>query len=58
VSDQAAYGYFAGTKIPRKAPVRDEFDGKGVCRFCGQTGHGWRLFTLGGSQHQCPRGAR
>ncbi len=23
-----------------------------------QTGYGWRLFTIGGAQHQCPKGAR
>jgi hypothetical protein len=62
---EAPFGYFPGTNIPRKAPARDEFDGKGVCRHCGQTGlvweqtgQGWRLFTLGGTQHQCPKGTR
>lgn len=61
----APFGYFPGTRIPRKAPAREEFDGKGVCRYCGQTGlvwekteTGWRLHTLGGAQHQCPKGTR
>lgn len=56
------YGYFPGTTIPRKAPARQEFEGKSVCKRCGEKelvwekdGERWRLFTIGGKAHVCPK---
>lgn len=63
--NEAPFGYFPGTRIPRKAPPRDEFNGRGVCRYCGQgnlawekQGERWVLTELGGKRHECPRGVR
>lgn len=60
----APFGYFPGTKIPRKRPAA-EFEGRGQCKFCGTPGlvwekhdDGWRLVDLGGKRHECPKGAR
>ena len=65
MTDPAPFGYHPGTRIPRKHPSRDEFAGRGVCKFCGQTGltwekydEGWRLVDMGGKRHECPRGVR
>jgi hypothetical protein len=59
------FGFFPGTTIPRKAPAREEYEGKSVCKRCGakelvweQTGRGWRLFTIGGTEHVCGKGTR
>lgn len=71
--DPAPFGYHPGTTIPRKAPPRDDFSGKGVCRYCGQTGLVWEMVSkhtldvrrdhwilceMGGKRHQCPKGTR
>jgi hypothetical protein len=61
---EAKYGYHPGTNIPRKRP-ESAFDGRGVCKHCGETGlvwerqsHGWVLVRVGGRPHMCVRGAR
>ena len=64
MSDQAPFGYFTGTTIPRKAPPA-EFEGRGQCKRCGTTGlvwelhpEGWRLVDMGGKRHVCAKEAR
>lgn len=62
---EAPHGFHPGTRIPRKAPARDEFNGRGACKFCGQTGlvwerqgERWALVEVGGKRHECPRGVK
>lgn len=59
MSDQAPYGYYPGTKIPRKAPPPAHDRG---CKGCGKVGliwekHGerWVLTEVGGKRHVCER---
>lgn len=64
----APFGYFPGTRIPRKSPARDDFGGKGVCKRCGKAGLVWEMITedsfdirrthwelqeIGGERHVC-----
>jgi hypothetical protein len=57
----APFGYFPGTRIPRKSPPADHHEGRGVCKFCGagdltweKQGDRWRLCDMGGKTHVCP----
>lgn len=68
----APFGYFPGTKIPRKRPD-PYFEGRGECKSCGTPGLIWEMITdstnserrthwvlvdMGGKKHVCPRGTR
>jgi hypothetical protein len=66
MSNQAPYGHYPGTRIPRKSPARDEYEGRGACKRCGTPGLVWEmherdrwvLVDMGGKRHVCPKGAR
>jgi hypothetical protein len=58
---EAPYGYHPGTRIPRKSPPADHHEGRGTCKFCGETdlvwekhGDRWALTDIGGKRHVCP----
>lgn len=60
---EARYGFFPGTRIPRKSPPQDHHDKRGVCRYCGEEdliwemhGDRWRLVDVGGKRHVCKKG--
>lgn len=56
---EAPFGYFPGTRIPRKhAPPK--YDARGQCRHCGTTelvwepqANRWVLTDVGGNRHVC-----
>jgi hypothetical protein len=58
----APYGYHYGTKIPRKSPPANHYEGRGTCRHCGETELAWEryderwvLCSVGGGKHVCPK---
>jgi len=59
-TNAAQFGFHPGTRIPRKSPPRDEHQGRGTCKYCGEQdlvwekhGDRWRLVDLGGARHVC-----